>query len=119
MFFADATSACIRQAVILASGLDTRAYRLAWPAGTEVYEVDQPQVITFKTDTLVGLSVAPTAERCAIGIDLCDDWPAALREAGFRRHPTRSLDRQRAAAVSAARGAGPVVRQHHCAVGAR
>ncbi|OBF69082.1 SAM-dependent methyltransferase [Mycobacterium sp. 852002-51971_SCH5477799-a] len=73
----------VRQAVILASGLDTRAYRLPWPADTVVYEIDQPQVIAFKTSTLAGLGAAPTAERRTISIDLRDDWPAALREGGF------------------------------------
>lgn len=80
---AGATGAGIRQAVILASGLDTRAYRLAWPAGMVVYELDQPQVIDFKTRTLAGLGAAPTADRRPIGIDLRDDWPAALRHGGF------------------------------------
>jgi methyltransferase (TIGR00027 family) len=82
-FFASATDAGVRQAVILASGLDTRAYRLRWPAGTTVYEIDQPQVIDFKTRTLANLGAGPTAERRAIGIDLREDWPAALRESGF------------------------------------
>ncbi|OBH64464.1 class I SAM-dependent methyltransferase [Mycobacterium sp. E2479] len=82
-FFTGATKGGVRQAVILASGLDTRAYRLSWPAGTLVYEIDQPDVIAFKTDTLAGLGAAPTAERRTISIDLRDDWPAALREAGF------------------------------------
>jgi methyltransferase (TIGR00027 family) len=82
-FFIGATHAGVRQAVILASGLDTRAYRLPWPAGTVVYEIDQPQVTEFKTNTLAGIGAGPTAERRAIGIDLRDDWPAALREAGF------------------------------------
>ncbi|WP_445161993.1 class I SAM-dependent methyltransferase [Mycobacterium sp. Dal123C01] len=82
-FFTDATKTGIKQAVILASGLDTRAYRLGWPAGTVVYEIDQPQVIAFKTDTLAGIGAAPTADRRTISIDLRDDWPAALREAGF------------------------------------
>ncbi|MCA2289712.1 class I SAM-dependent methyltransferase [Mycobacterium avium] len=82
-FFIDATEGGLRQAVILASGLDTRVYRLAWPAGTVVYEIDQPQVIAFKTDTLANLGAAPTAERRTISIDLRDDWPAALREGGF------------------------------------
>ncbi|OBH47261.1 SAM-dependent methyltransferase [Mycobacterium intracellulare] len=82
-FFLDATNAGIKQAVILASGLDTRAYRLRWPAGTVVYEIDQPDVIAFKTDTLAGLGAAPTAQRRTISIDLRDDWPAALREGGF------------------------------------
>ncbi|MCV7101480.1 class I SAM-dependent methyltransferase [Mycobacterium palustre] len=82
-FFTGAAAAGVRQAVILASGLDTRAYRLPWPAGTVVYEIDQPQVIEFKTTTLAGIGAAPTAERRAIGIDLRDDWPKALREGGF------------------------------------
>lgn len=82
-FFVGATGDGVRQAVILASGLDTRAYRLPWPAGTVVYEIDQPQVIAFKTDTLAGLGAAPTAERRAIAVDLREDWPAALRDGGF------------------------------------
>jgi methyltransferase (TIGR00027 family) len=82
-FFLDATRAGIRQAVILASGLDSRAYRLPWPAGTSVYEVDQPQVIDFKTTTLAGLGNQPTADRRAVAVDLRDDWPAALKRAGF------------------------------------
>lgn len=82
-FFIEAGKAGIRQAVILASGLDARAYRLKWPTGTVVYEVDQPQVIDFKTTTLAGLGATPTAERRAVAIDLRDDWPAALRRHGF------------------------------------
>lgn len=82
-FFIDATEAGIRQVVILASGLDSRAYRLAWPAGTVVYEVDQPQVIEFKTRALRDLGVEPTADRRVVAIDLRDDWPTALRMAGF------------------------------------
>ncbi|OSC42931.1 class I SAM-dependent methyltransferase [Mycobacterium decipiens] len=82
-FFLDATRAGIRQAVILASGLDSRAYRLPWPAGTTVFEVDQPQVIDFKTRTLANLGAAPTTDRRAVAVDLRDDWPAALKEAGF------------------------------------
>jgi methyltransferase (TIGR00027 family) len=82
-FFTGAAKDGTRQAVILASGLDTRAYRLRWPAGTVVYEIDQPQVIEFKTNTLADLGVTPTAVRRAIGIDLRDDWPAALRKGGF------------------------------------
>src|ERR1700744_1281279 len=78
-----ATDAGIRQAVILASGLDTRAYRLDWPAGTVVYEIDQPEVIDFKTRTLADLGATPTADRRPIGIDLRNDWPAMLRHAGF------------------------------------
>jgi methyltransferase (TIGR00027 family) len=82
-FFADATQAGIRQAVILASGLDARAYRLDWPAGMTVFEVDQPEVIAFKTRTLADLGAEPTADRRAVAVDLRNDWPAALIEAGF------------------------------------
>ncbi|ORX02003.1 class I SAM-dependent methyltransferase [Mycolicibacillus trivialis] len=82
-FFTDAADAGIDQAVILASGLDSRAYRLGWPAGTTVYEIDQPQVIEFKTTTLAELGAKPTADRRTVAVDLRHDWPAALREAGF------------------------------------
>jgi methyltransferase (TIGR00027 family) len=88
-FFAEATKAGIRQAVILASGLDARAYRLEWPAETTVFEVDQPEVIAFKTQTLSDLGASPTADRRTVAIDLRYDWPAALIEAGFdRTRPT-------------------------------
>ena len=82
-FFADAAEAGIRQAVILAAGLDARAYRLDWPSDMVVYEIDQPQVVEFKRATLAEFGAAPTAELRAISIDLRDDWPAALRAAGF------------------------------------
>jgi methyltransferase (TIGR00027 family) len=82
-FFTDAGRAGIRQAVILASGLDARPYRLWWPAGTTVYEIDQPRVIEFKTKTLRDLAATPTADRRAVGIDLRRDWPDALRRLGF------------------------------------
>jgi methyltransferase (TIGR00027 family) len=82
-FFLQAADAGIKQAVILASGLDARAYRLSWPAGTVVYEIDQPEVLEFKARALADLGAEPTAERRTVAIDLRDDWPAALREAGL------------------------------------
>jgi len=82
-FFIDATGSGIRQAVIVAAGLDARAYRLPWPEGTVVYEVDLPDVIEFKTSKLRGLGAQPTAERRTVAVDLRDDWPAALQAAGF------------------------------------
>ena len=82
-FFLTATQAGIRQAVILASGLDSRAYRLAWPSGTTVYEIDQPDVIEFKTKTLAKLGAEPTAKRRTVAMDLRYDWPSALIEEGF------------------------------------
>jgi len=82
-FFVQAADSGIRQVVILASGLDTRAYRLPWPADAKVFEIDQPQVIAFKTRTLADLGAEPTAERTTVAIDLREDWPAALVDAGF------------------------------------
>jgi methyltransferase (TIGR00027 family) len=82
-YFAGATAAGIRQVVILAAGLDSRAFRLDWPAGTTVYEIDQPQVVTYKTTTLESVGAAPTADRRTVQVDLRDDWAAALTAAGF------------------------------------
>jgi methyltransferase (TIGR00027 family) len=91
-YFIDATDDGIRQAVILAAGLDSRAYRLDWPAGTTVYEIDQPQVVTYKTATLESAGAAPKATRRPVAVDLRDDWPAALCAAGFdRTQPTAWL----------------------------
>jgi methyltransferase (TIGR00027 family) len=81
--FLDAAAAGVRQAVILASGLDSRGYRLPWPDGTVVYEVDQPEVIEFKTTTLATLGAEPTTTHRTIAIDLREDWPKALRDNGF------------------------------------
>ncbi|MEN3317772.1 MAG: hypothetical protein V7643_1173 [Mycobacterium sp.] len=82
-FFLDAAADGVRQAVILASGLDSRPYRLWWPEGSTVYEIDQPKVIEFKTITMESIGATPTAERRAVAVDLRDDWPAALRHSGF------------------------------------
>jgi methyltransferase (TIGR00027 family) len=82
-FLNDAVGKCIRQVVILASGLDARGYRLSWPAGTVVFEIDQPAVLAFKAATLGELKAAPTADVRAVPIDLRHDWPAALHDAGF------------------------------------
>ncbi len=88
-FFHAATEAGIRQAVIMASGLDARAYRLAWPADMTVFEIDQPQVIEFKAATLAKLGAAPQAELRPVAVDLRNDWPKALAEAGFdKSQPT-------------------------------
>jgi methyltransferase (TIGR00027 family) len=73
----------VKQVVILAAGLDARAYRLPWPDGTVVYELDQPAVIGAKTATMAQIGATPTAERRTVAIDLRDDWPAALQAAGF------------------------------------
>jgi methyltransferase (TIGR00027 family) len=82
-FFTAATSAGVHQVVILASGLDSRAYRLDWPAGTTVYEIDQPKVLEYKSSKLADNAVRPTALLRHVAIDLRHDWPNALRQTGF------------------------------------
>jgi methyltransferase (TIGR00027 family) len=82
-FVADACRAGIRQAVILASGLDCRAYRLDWPPATEIYEIDQPAVIDWKKGTLASLRCTSAGQHRFLGIDLRQDWPTALRRAGL------------------------------------
>jgi methyltransferase (TIGR00027 family) len=91
-YFQAAFSAGIRQVVILAAGLDSRAYRLDWPVDTTVYEIDQPQVLSYKTGTLESAGAAPKATRRPVPVDLRDDWPAALSATGFdRSQPTAWL----------------------------
>ncbi|ORB84701.1 SAM-dependent methyltransferase [Mycobacterium kansasii] len=82
-FFLGAADAGVRQVVILAAGLDSRAWRLPWPGGTVVYELDQPKVLDFKTTTLRQHGALPTAELVNVPIDLRQDWPTALQKAGF------------------------------------
>jgi methyltransferase (TIGR00027 family) len=82
-FFPEASSAGIRQAVIVASGLDSRAYRLKWPSDNVVYEIDQPAVIAFKGSTLFHLDALPATEVLTLQTDLRHDWPTALQQAGF------------------------------------
>ena len=82
-FFLGAADAGVRQVVILAAGLDARAWRLPWPDGTVVYELDQPKVLDFKSNTLREHGAQPTARLVNVPIDLRQDWPKALREHGF------------------------------------
>jgi methyltransferase (TIGR00027 family) len=82
-FIPAALSKGIHQAVIVGSGLDSRAYRLDWPAGTIVYEIDKPEVIEFKNSTLSGLGATPTTQLRTVVVDLRQDWPQALQQAGF------------------------------------
>jgi len=82
-FFRAATAAGIRQAVILAAGLDARAYRLDWPAGTIVFEIDRPEVLAFKDEVLAEHAARPRADRRTVAVDLRSDWPGALSAAGL------------------------------------
>lgn len=69
-YFERAAAAGARQVVVLAAGLDSRAYRLPWPDGTTVFELDQPQVLDFKREVLGQHGVQPRAERREIAVDL-------------------------------------------------
>lgn len=82
-FVTEAVDSGIRQVVILAAGLDTRGYRLPLPAGTAVYELDQPAVLAFKSGALADRGVRPAAELHHVAVDLRDDWPTALQDTGF------------------------------------
>jgi methyltransferase (TIGR00027 family) len=82
-FFLSAADAGVRQVVILAAGLDARTWRLPWPDGTVVYELDQPKVLEFKSNTLREHGAHPNAQLVNVAIDLRQDWPKALQEAGF------------------------------------
>jgi methyltransferase (TIGR00027 family) len=82
-FFSSAADRGIRQAVIVAAGLDSRAYRLNWPSGTTVFEVDQPKVLEFKERVLAEHAAEPAARRVEVAADLRDDWSIPLRAAGF------------------------------------
>src|ERR1700752_3599819 len=82
-YFAGASAAGIRQVVILAAGLDSRAYRLDWPAGTVVYEIDLPKVLQYKSETLAQTGAEPSPPRRPVPVDLRHDWPKALRDEGF------------------------------------
>ena len=80
-YFGNVAAAGVRQVVVLAAGLDSRAYRLDWPAETVVFELDQPQVLEFKREVLAGYT--PTSDRREIAVDLRNDWPQALQDHGF------------------------------------
>jgi methyltransferase (TIGR00027 family) len=82
-YFRRAADAGVRQVVILAAGLDSRAYRLPWPDETTIFELDRPQVLDFKRDVLAEQGAKPNADRREIAIDLREDWPQALRDNGF------------------------------------
>jgi methyltransferase (TIGR00027 family) len=82
-YFAEVARAGIRQVVILAAGLDSRAFRLDWPTGTTVFEIDQPKVLAYKTATLDAHGAVAKARYVPVPADLRDDWPTTLIEAGF------------------------------------
>ena len=86
-YFTAAAAAGVRQVVLLAAGLDSRAFRLSWPDGTTIFELDQPQVLAFKSYVLSQRGILAAAERREVAVDLREDWRQALCDAGF--DPTR------------------------------
>jgi methyltransferase (TIGR00027 family) len=76
----------VRQVVLLGAGLDTRAFRLAWPVGTALYEIDRPEVLVEKEKVMRADGARPACERKAIGADLTQPWIDLLADAGFKRH---------------------------------
>lgn len=82
-YLAEAWSAGVRQVVILAAGLDSRAYRLDWPEDSTLFEVDQRQVLEFKDEVLSGEAAQPRCDRRPVPADLRGDWAVALTERGF------------------------------------
>ncbi|MFD9293272.1 class I SAM-dependent methyltransferase [Streptomyces sp. NPDC060030] len=85
-----ATERGVRQVVLLASGMDSRPWRLNWPIGTEVFDLDQGPVLNFKSQVMSTQDTPKT--RRTVQADLRDDWTACLRAAGFdRTEPTAWL----------------------------
>jgi len=74
----------LRHVVLLAAGLDTRAFRLPWPDGVRLFELDLPQVLDFKRRVLAEHGAEPRCERTAVAADLREDWPGRLTAAGFQ-----------------------------------
>ena len=112
-FFAARTDAGIRQVVILAAGLDARGYRLPWAPGTTVFEIDQPQVIEFKTATIAALGAEPTADVRAVADRPAPRLAVGVARGRVRLRATRRVGRRGPARVPAAGGPGPVAGQHH------
>ncbi len=82
-YLSAACDAGCRQVVLLAAGLDTRAFRLDLPADARLFEVDLPELFAFKEKVLAQQHATPKCSRTIVGIDLRDDWPARLTAAGF------------------------------------
>lgn len=82
-FVQDALAAGVRQVVLLGAGLDTRAFRLAWPSGCRVFEVDLPGMLEFKERVLAGTGAVAGCERIVVPADLTAEWPGPLTAAGL------------------------------------
>lgn len=72
-----------RQVVLLAAGMDARAFRLEWPPGTRLYELDRPEVLSAKDTVVDYLGIHPSCERHTVGANLEQPWEQALLDAGY------------------------------------
>ncbi|MET9494410.1 class I SAM-dependent methyltransferase [Streptomyces sp. NPDC006552] len=77
-----ACAAGVRQVVLLGAGMDSRAFRMAWPEGTRLFEVDTAAPLEFKASVLRQERAVARCERSTLAVDLREDWPAALAAAG-------------------------------------
>ncbi|KAA0021413.1 SAM-dependent methyltransferase [Antrihabitans cavernicola] len=71
------------QVVIVGAGLDTRGFRLGWPADLDLFEIDRTDIFTFKEKALDDASARPTCRRHVVVADLMNDWDTTLADAGF------------------------------------
>jgi methyltransferase (TIGR00027 family) len=91
-YFDDACAAAlaeqpnIRQVVVVAAGMDTRSFRLDWPRGTKIYELDHGALLIEKAKRLEVERATPRAIRIAVAVDLALNWPLPLIDAGFDAH---------------------------------
>jgi methyltransferase (TIGR00027 family) len=68
------------QLVIVAAGMDSRAYRLSALADTVTYELDRPEVLRLKESLI---DAPPVGVRRSVGVDLAGEWRPSLLAAGF------------------------------------
>jgi len=73
----------IHQIVLVAAGLDTRAFRLEWPSGVHVFEMDQKEVLDYKASILGPIGARARCKRTTLALDLRADWSPALIDAGY------------------------------------
>ncbi|WP_307804696.1 class I SAM-dependent methyltransferase [Streptomyces sp. VRA16 Mangrove soil] len=78
----EASASGVRQVVLLGAGMDSRAFRMDWPEGTRLFEVDTAVPLDFKASVLRQEQAVARCERSTVAVDLRDDWPAALAAAG-------------------------------------
>jgi len=76
----------IHQIVLMAAGMDTRAFRLEWPEGTQFFELEQSQVLHYKEEILQSAGAFPACQRTTIEVDLCGSWEEKLTKTGFDPH---------------------------------